>query len=113
MTEGGVRCGDELAAGRIPVVGILGQRARDHRVDGTGQLGPDRARWRRRLLDVSPYDRGVDVLDERDAPGEALVEHAAERVDVCPAVHVRVLDLLRRDVVDRPQQLAGLGQPAA
>ena len=46
------------------------------------------------------------------SPVEAVEEQAGERVDVGAGVDVAALDLLRRDVVDRPHELAGLGQLA-
>ena len=42
--------------------------------------------------------------------GQAVEEQAGERVDVGAGVDVAALDLLGRDVVDRPHELAGLGQ---
>ena len=46
------------------------------------------------------------------AAGEALEEDAAERVDVGAASTGIALDLLGRDVVDRPDELARRGEPA-
>jgi len=90
----GVR--DERPAGRIAVLRALGQRRRHHGV---------KARERRRALLEMRVERGrVRGTAERRRAGETLVEHAAERVDVCPAVHILALDLLRRDVVDRAQR---------
>ena len=65
-------------------------------------------------------DRKVRVtpeVSERRLSGDALIEHAAERVDVCPPVDLATGDLLGCDVVDRAHQppvgaAAGLvGQP--
>ena len=50
-------------------------------------------------------------LANGDWPGERVEEHAAERVDVGAPVHLLAADLLRRDVVDGPDELAGAGQP--
>ena len=43
---------------------------------------------------------------ERRLAGQALVEHAPERVDVGAGVDVRPLDLLGRDVGDRARACA-------
>ena len=45
-------------------------------------------------------------------PGEALTKHAAQRVDVSAAVELVALDLLRRRVVERADEGAGLRQTA-
>ena len=52
---------------------------------------------------------GVDQCElalpfERPLSGQALVEHAAERVDVGTAVDIATVDLLGWDVVERPDQ---------
>src|SRR5437763_13428933 len=52
------------------------------------------------LLDVRPDDRRVQVLLERDPAGQALVQHAPQRVLVGQAEHRGPPDLLRRHVVD-------------
>ena len=49
---------------------------------------------------------------ERPLAGEQLKQHAAERVDVGPAVERGALDLLRRHVVDRSDKAALAGQAA-
>ena len=45
------------------------------------------------------------------SPGQALVEHAAERVDVGASVELLAGDLLGSDVVDRAHQLAVVAEP--
>jgi hypothetical protein len=47
-----------------------------------------------------------------DGAREALVQHAAERVDVGARVDLLAVDLLRRDVVHGAHEDAGAGQPA-
>ena len=44
------------------------------------------------------------------SPGQALVEHAAERVDVGAAVDRLALDLLRREVVDGAEERPAAGE---
>ena len=75
------------------------------------QLRPLRARRRRLGLEVREHDRDLRVAPERRLPDEALVEHAAERVDVRPPVDLLAGDLLRRDVVDRAEQVAVVADP--
>ena len=104
---------DELAAASVALIRALGQHPAEHLVDLRRQLGPQHRGHRGRLLHVRPDDRGVQVLLERDPPGQALVQHAAQRVLIGQAQHRRAPDLLRRHVVDRAQELARRGQPAA
>ncbi len=52
------------------------------------------------------HDREVRVAPKRRLPDEALVEHAAERVDVRPPVDLLTGDLLGCDVVDGAHQVA-------
>jgi hypothetical protein len=49
---------------------------------------------------VREHDRHVRVAPKRWLPDEALVEHAAEGVDIGPPVDLLTGDLLRRDIVD-------------
>ena len=56
-------------------------------------------------------DRELRVALERRLPDEALVEHAAERVDVRPPVDLLARDLLGRDVVGRAHEVAVVADP--
>ena len=97
-----------LARGRIALVGILGRRAGDDVVEGPDELAARRARgMRRRVGDVRPQLGHVAVLGVRDLAGQHLVQDAAERVDVRAPVDRVALDLLRGDVVGRPDPGAG------
>ena len=55
-------------------------------------------------------DRQLAVTLEWGLPDEALVEHAAERVDVGSRVHREALDLLGGRVVDGAEEEAGSGK---
>ena len=55
--------------------------------------------------------RDVGVARERNLAGQALIQHAAERIDVGTAVDRLSADALGRDVVDAADQLPALGQP--
>ena len=61
-------------------------------------------RGRRLLVQVRPEHGKVGGMRERRRPGQALVEQAAERVDVGAAVHLAARDLLRCDVGRRAQR---------
>ena len=50
------------------------------------------------------HHREVRVTPKRRLPDEALVQHAAERVDVRPTVDLLTGDLLGRDVVDGAEE---------
>ena len=58
------------------------------------------------------HDRQFALAVERPLACEALKEDAAERVDIGAAVDRSALDLLRRDVIDRPDEAALAGQAA-
>ena len=98
----------ELATTRVALLRLLRQRPGDHTVERGRQLGPLCARRRRLRVEVREDDCDLRVTPERRLPDEALVEHAAERVDVRAAVDLLTLDLLGSDVVDRAEQLAVL-----
>ena len=104
---------DELAAAPVALVRALGQHPAEHLIDLRRQVRAQYRRHRGRLLHMRPDDRRVQVLLERNPPGQALVQHAAQRVLVGQAGHRRAPDLLRGDVVDRAEELARRGQPAA
>ena len=55
----------------------------------------------RLLLEVCPGDREPGGAREDGLAGQALVEHAAERVDVRAAVDRRAVELLGREVGGR------------
>ena len=101
----------ELAAARVALLRLLRQRPGDHGVERRRQLRPLRARRRRLRFEVREHDRELRVAPERRLPDEALVEHAAERVDVRPPVDLLAGDLLGGDVVDRAQQMAVVAEP--
>ncbi len=104
--------GGQLRGLGVAVVRVLGRRARDHLVEGLGQVGALQTRRGRRVGDVRPQLRHVVVLREGDAAGEHLVEHAAERVDVRAPVDGAGLDLLGRHVVGGADPGARAGQTA-
>ena len=96
----------EVAGRRIAVVRRLGERSRDHGVErGRHAASLD---GRRRLGQMRPQPRLVAFARERHPAGEHVEQHAAERVDVGARVDVAAADLLRRDVVERPDPVAGL-----
>src|SRR5439155_1359767 len=74
------------------------------------ELGAFRGNAGQLLVDVGPHDRGVHLAGKRGFPDQALIEHAAQRVHVGPAVHGLAQDLFGGDVVDRSHDLPGPGQ---
>ena len=61
-------------------------------------------RWR--LHKVRKAELGRRSARERGGPGEALVEHAAERVEIACGRRLGALDQLRRNVLRRPDDLS-------
>ena len=96
----------ELSAARVALLRLLRQRPRDHRIERCRQLGPLFAERRRFRLEVREYDREFRVASKRRLSDETLVEHAAERVHVCPSVDLLAGDLLGCEIVDRAEQMA-------
>ena len=94
----------------VAMGGLLGGGAGDDVVEGGDQLGPDRARQRRRVGDVRPELGHVAVPVVGDLPGQHLEQHAAQRVHVGAAVDGVTLDLLGRDVVGRSHPAALTGE---
>ena len=86
--------------GREALVARLRHRARDDPVELLGQVGAHLRQPRRRAGQVGVHHRDLGVPLERRPAGEALVEHAAERVDVRASVERQPLDLLGRGVLD-------------
>ena len=54
------------------------------------------------LVQMGVDGRHLGVPEERRGTGQALVQHAAERIDIGPSVDLAALDLFGRDVVDVP-----------
>ena len=96
----------QLTGGRVAPLRLLRQRLRDNGVERRRQLGPLCARRRRVRVEVGEHDREVGVVPEGRLTDEALVEHAAEGVDVRPPVNLLAGDLLGRDVLDGAHQVA-------
>ena len=63
-------------------------------------------------MQVRPQARLVGLPRVGDLPGQRVVQHAAERVDVGALVDGPAADLLGRHEVHRPDPAAGRGQPA-
>ena len=113
LLGGGRVHGDgHLRGTREPVLGLLGRRACDDVVEGLDEIVALRAGQRTWILDVRPELGHVVVLRVRHLPGEHLVEHAAQRVDVGAAIDRPGPDLLGRDVVRRADPGAGARQAA-
>ncbi len=101
----------ELAAGRVAIVGLLGERALQRLVEDGGAVreGADR----RRLLEaVREHELHVPVPAKRRAAARCLVERARQRVLVgAPVDAPRRVRLLRRHVRERADDGADRGLP--
>ena len=104
----GERCAAELAGRRVPVGGPLGQRLGQHRLQRSTQRRVDLAQRRRRRGQVREHPGGGGVARERHLPRQRLEQHTGQRVLVGPTVDVLALQLLGRDVGQRPDDEAGL-----
>ena len=103
---------DELSAGLIALVRRLRERDLEHRVERGGQLGPQVGNPGRRIVEMCKEDGQLALPVERARTGQALVEDAAERIDVSTAIDRAPLDLLGRHVIDRPDETALARQAA-
>ena len=95
---------DELAAGLVAVLRLLGQCAGDHCVDLGRQLPDPLAGPGRRLLEVREDDGDVGVAHERHLTREALEQEASERVHVGARIDRIASHLLGSDVRERAEQ---------
>ena len=91
----------QLAGGLIAVLRLLHQTSADHRDDGRRHVRSgdvDQRRIHREMLGQHALEAGAR---ERHPPGEHLVEHASQAVDVAAAVHRRRRGRLLRAHVGR------------
>jgi hypothetical protein len=84
---------------------VEGQRGREHRLEDRQRRGQRRRRRR--------GDQRRHRIGEPTQPGDRLVQHDAEGVDVDPAVDVLAAGLLGRHVAGRAESRAAGGQPDA
>ena len=70
------------------------------------KIGAELGELRRRVCQMCLEHEEVALAGERGATGEAVEEDTAERVDVGTPVDRKALDLLRRCVVDGPEERA-------
>ena len=111
--ERDARGSGELPARAVALGRVLRERGGDHLVDRRRQVADELGHPRRRVAEMTEEDRDVRVLPIRAAPGEALEEHAAERVDVDRRRDLAALDLLGRRVVDAADEHPRLRLAAA
>ena len=97
-------------AARVPLVGILGQPSRQHRIDGPRQRRPALARRRHRIAVVRPHRRPRGVAVKRRRTGQRLEQHAGQAVAIRARVGRRAPDHLRSDVVDGAEPIPGRGR---
>ena len=99
----GHEVGDEIGAGLVPVVRLLGQQSGDDRSQVRRRVGRETQQVRRGLDGVHAQQVADVGRGERRPAGEALVQHHAERVQVGSLVHraAQRARLLRRRVQQR------------
>src|SRR5947209_3354425 len=104
------RCGasgpGEFAARRVPVVRRLREGRREDRVECSGQIRSSLGQTRRRLVQMSEHDRELALPVKRPLAGQAFEEDTTERVLVGATVDRPAFDLLRRHIIDRPDEAA-------
>ena len=100
--EGVLGCRDERGARRIALVRPLRHRPAEHRVDAVRELAVALLRARRLVLEMRPRHREDGAAPERRLAGQALIEEAAERVDVGSTVDGVSLELLGGEVRASP-----------
>ena len=103
----GARRAQRLPRARRPLSGLLGQHPPQHVVERVREARAGVGRRRRRLEAMRPQRRDLGVARERDAAGERLEQHAAERIDVGGGRRGRAVQQLGRDVVDGADPAAG------
>jgi hypothetical protein len=102
----------ELGGGCEPVGRLLRERAQHRVLDLVGDRAPHHGERRDVVEHLAGDDRLGRRADERRLPGQHLVQHAAERVDVAPSVERPLAHgLLGAHVHRRPQRQPGLRQP--
>ena len=106
---GGAQRVREVTAGPVAVGRGLGQRLGHDLVDGGRQVGALGGQRRRGRGQLGPHHRQALLPPERRLAREHLVSGAGQRVLVGAAVDLAALDLLRRHVVERAQELPGRG----
>ena len=110
--EGRSEPGRHITRGRRALGRVLRHREGQDVVDLGRQVGTLLRQRRRRGLDVRPQHAHLDVARVGSMPGQALEEQTPERVHIGALVDGIALDLFRRDVVDRSDELARLREPA-
>ena len=114
------KCGDRLAVlepaqvvtqrfGRgVAQRRVLGEQLRDDRLVRPGDAVDDLVQRLRRAVHLLVGDRHRAVAGERLAPGDHLVHHDSERVEVAARIRLTALRLLRREVRRGAHDCAGL-----
>ncbi len=112
--RGGVERRAEFVGGWEPVGRDLGQRDFDRRLDGVRYVWADDLQRGRRVGPMAGEHRLGRAAVKRRLPGQHLVQHAPERVEIAPPVDAGVAArLLRTHVLRRPDREPALGEPLA
>ena len=89
---------------------VLRQQLGDDRLERPRHVGDELVERRRVVVHLPVGDAHRVVAGERRTPGDHLVHHDAERVEVAARVGLGALGLLRREVRRRAHHRAGLGE---
>ena len=104
---------DQLLRARVSLVAFLCHCFPDDSGRAFGQLGAGVAKVRRRLGQVLRHHLGLRAAAIRRQPGEQVIQHRAERIDVGPSVELGLAaHLLGRYVVGRAERRPDLRHAA-
>ena len=99
--------------GRRSILGSAGEQLVDQRGQAVRQRGAQSSEVRRVTVEAGQCGVGVGLAEERDATGEALVQHQPQRVQVGSPVELAAADLLGRQVLGRAHHDVVAGEVVA
>ncbi len=90
--------GHDVVGVTYPVTRRLGEESQEKTIDFRGKTVHEACRWRGRLVKMLVKDVPRSAGDEGGSGRERLVEHAAERIQICTRIHRIPSDLFGGDV---------------
>jgi hypothetical protein len=97
---------------RVALVGLLGEQLGDDRLVGPRHVGDELVERRGCVVHLLIGDAHRVVTGERRLPGDHLVQHDTDRVQVATRVGLRALSLLGGEVGGGAHYVADLGEVA-